>query len=120
MSDLDRIDAYLAAQPGANRALLAHVRDVVRTMCPDAVEVISYGMPGFRLHGRLLISYAGYKRHCALYPASGRVREVLGDALTPYLTEKATIRFAPDAPLPDDLLRRIVEARVAEVLGARG
>lgn len=120
MSDLDRIDAYLAALPGANRALLAHVRDVVRTMCPDAVEVISYGMPGLRLHGRLLISYAGYKRHCALYPASGSVREVLGDALTPYLTEKATIRFAPDAPLPDDLLRRIVEARVAEVLGARG
>ena len=108
------VDGYLAAQPEPQRAMLEHVRATVRDVCPDAVEVISYGMPGFRLDGRLLISYAGYKGHCALYPATGALKEALGEELTPFLAEKATIRFTPRRPLPDVLLRRIVKALASE------
>ncbi len=113
MSDL-AVDAYLAAQPDANRALLDHVRTVVHEVCPDAVEVISYGMPGFRLGDRLVLSFAGYKRHCALYPATEAMQAALGAELMPFLAERATIRFTAAQPLPDALLRRIVELLVAE------
>ena len=108
------VDAYLAAQPEPQRAQLERVRAMVREVCPDAVEVISYGMPGFRLDGRLLISYAGYQRHGSLYPATEAMKAALGEELAPFLTEKATIRFTVKRPLPDALLRRIVELLAAE------
>jgi uncharacterized protein YdhG (YjbR/CyaY superfamily) len=114
MDDLAAIDAYIAKQPAAQQAMLTQVRSEVRAACPDAVEVIAYAMPGFRLHGRLLLSYAGYRRHCAIYPASGRAVEALGEALAPFVTEKATIRFTPTHPLPVELLRRYVAVRIEE------
>jgi uncharacterized protein YdhG (YjbR/CyaY superfamily) len=120
MSDAAAIDAYIAAATEPHRVLLARVRGAVRDACPDATEAISYGMPAFRLHGRLLLSYAAYLRHCAVYPASGRVQEALGPDLAPFLAEKATIRFTVDRPLPDELLRRIVAVRVAEVAASDG
>jgi uncharacterized protein YdhG (YjbR/CyaY superfamily) len=113
MSD-PAVDTYLAAQPEANRVLLERVRATVADACPDAVEVISYGMPGFRVGGKLLISFAGYRRHCSLYPATAEMQAALGDELTPFLAEKATIRFSPRHPLPEPLLRRIVEILAAE------
>jgi uncharacterized protein YdhG (YjbR/CyaY superfamily) len=114
VSDAAAIDAYIAAAPETHRAVLTRVRTTIRDACPEAAEVISYGMPAFKLHGKLLLSYAAYKRHYAIYPASGRVQETLGAELTPFLTEKATIRFTDARPIPDDLLRRIVDIRVAE------
>jgi uncharacterized protein YdhG (YjbR/CyaY superfamily) len=114
------VDAYLSALDEPQRALLAQIRATVRELCPDAVEAIAYGMPGFRLGGRLLISYAGYKRHCAIYPASGRAVEALGEELAPFLAQKATIRFTAQHPLPDEVLRRYVAVRVEEVRAVGG
>ncbi len=114
------VDAYLGAIDEPQRALLVHVRATVHELCPEAVEVIAYGMPGFRLDGRLLLSYAGYKRHCAIYPASGAALEVLGEDLVPFLAQKATIRFTAQHPLPDEVLRRYVAVRVEEVRAAGG
>lgn len=114
------VDAYLSAIPAPQRALLANVRATVRELCPEAVEVIAYGMPGFRLADRLLLSYAGYKRHCAIYPASGQVLQELGAELAPFLAQKATVRFTVQRPLPDEVLRRYVAARVEEVRAAGG
>ncbi len=111
------VDAYVAALPEPHRGLLTHLRLLIREARPDAVEVISYRMPGFRLHGRLLLSYASYRRHCAVYPASAMAIDALGAALAPFVTEKATLRFTADRPLPDDLVRRFVEVRAAEVAG---
>jgi len=114
MDDIAAIDAHIAAQSEAHQTLLRQVRAAVKDVCPDAVEVISYAMPGFRLRGKLLLSYAGYKRHCAIYPASGMAIDALGADLAPFVTEKATIRFTAAHPLPDDVLRRYVEVRVRE------
>ena len=120
MSDAAAIDAYIAAATEPHRVLLARVRGAVRDACPDATEAISYGMPAFKLNGKLLLSYAAHQRHCAIYPASGRVQEALGTELAPFLAEKATIRFTAARPLPDELLRRIVEVRVAEAAESQG
>lgn len=115
MDESHAVDAYIAGLPEPQRSMMATVRRTVHEASPDAVEVVSYRMPGFRLRGKLLLSYAAYKRHCAIYPASGRVVEGLGAELRPFLAERATIRFTPAEPLPDDLLRRIVEIRRDEI-----
>lgn len=112
------VDEYLAGLPEVPRAALEHVRATVRAVAPEATESISYGMPTFRLGGRMLLSYAAFTRHCSLFPASADVMAALGDELAPYFTAKATLRFAPDAPIPTALVERIVAVRVGEVTSA--
>lgn len=118
MDESAAIDAYIAGLAEPHRSMLSEVRETIRDACPDAVEAISYKMPAFRLNGRLFIWYAGYKGHCAVYPASAMAMDALGDELSPFVTEKATIRFTAKKPLPADLLRRIVAVRVEETAAA--
>lgn len=115
MASPTSVDVYIAALPGERRGHMAQLRAAVRAAAPGAEEVITYKMPGLRLAGRLLVSYDAFARHYSLFPASDAVRAALGDELLPYLAGKGTIRFSADAPLPLDLVRRVVEARVAEV-----
>ena len=114
------VDAYLAALPEERRSPMEQLRAAVRAGAPDAEEVLTYRMPGLRLGGRFLVSYDAFARHYSLFPASDGVRAALGDELAPYLSGKGTIRFAADRPLPLDLVRRGVEARVAEVAAEAG
>jgi len=109
------VEDYLAGIPEVPRAVLEDVRAVLRETVPDGVESISYGMPTVKLGGRMLLSYAGFAKHCSLFPASGDVMAALGDELAPYFVEKATLRFSPSAPMPRDLLERVIAVRVVEV-----
>jgi uncharacterized protein YdhG (YjbR/CyaY superfamily) len=109
------VEAYLAGLADDRRAAIQTMRDTIRAAAPDAVETIAYQMPALRSHGgQFLVSYASFKRHYSLFPASGAVVEALGAELAPYLAGKGTIRFPADRPIPVDLLTRIVEIRVAE------
>jgi uncharacterized protein YdhG (YjbR/CyaY superfamily) len=108
------VDEYLAGIPDDQRAVLEHLRATIAAAAPDATEVISYEMPAFRDRGRFLVSYSAFKEHCSLFPASEGVQEALGEQLAPYLSGKGTIRFTVDAPLPDAMVTKIVEARLAE------
>ena len=109
------VDDYLAGIPEVSRTALEGVRGVLRESVPDAVETISYGIPTVKLDGKMLLSYAAFAKHCSLFPASGDVMAALGDELAPYFVEKATQRFPPSAPIPRDLLERVIAVRVAEV-----
>ena len=114
-----QVEAYLAALPEEMRTALSQVRAIIRAGAPHATETIAYDMPAFRDQGRFLLSYAAFKRHWSLFPASGAVREALGAELAPYLSGKATLRFSAGQPVPAELVERIVRIRVAE-LGAGG
>lgn len=108
------VEGYLAALPEAPRAALEKLRKTIKAAAPEATETISYQMPAFRLNGRFLVSYAAYKDHCSLFPASQRVREVCGDELKPYFSGKGTIRFTVDETLPTALVKKIMRARIEE------
>ena len=71
-------------------------------------------MPAFEQGGRFLVSYAAFKDHCSLYPASTAVREALGDELEPYFSGKGTLRFRADEPIPAALVKKIVRVRLEE------
>lgn len=102
---------YLAALPRDKRAALNKLRKTIRSTIPDAQEVISYQMPAFRLDDRIVLWYGAAANHCSLYP--GTVVADFSDELEDYETSKGTIRFSPDNPLPNPLLRKIVKACVA-------
>ena len=115
MATQPTVEAYLAALDEQQRAVLEVLRRTIQAAAPEATEGIAYDMPAFRLDGRLLVSYAAYRRHCSLFPASQAVRDALGDELKPYLSGKGTIRFRGEEPLPAALVTRIVEIRLAEI-----
>jgi len=48
---------------GGSRMLLELVRSTIRKALPDADEVISYQMPAYKLRGKIVVYFAGWKRH---------------------------------------------------------
>ena len=114
------VDEYLESLEPGDRAVVSHVFDVVRETLPDVEQGKSYGMPALLYRGKALIAVMRTKKHIGVYPFSGRVPEVVADALPGPEREalefdKGTIRFQPERPLPDDTIRAIVAARVAEI-----
>src|SRR5689334_6796235 len=92
-TSFESVDAYFAAQPEATRAALALVRGAIRKALPGAEEAISYQIPTFKLEGRPVIYFAGWKQHHSLYPASAALVEAFANELAPYEISKGTIRF---------------------------
>ena len=109
--------SYLATRPADQRAALAHLRGVIRDAAPGAAEVISYGIPAFRLgpRGKVIAGYAGMEAHCGLYFFEGDLVARFADRLSGYSTDKGTIRFSPQAPLPDALVHEMIAARLARI-----
>lgn len=109
----DEVDAYLAGVEEPKRSTLEAVRRSIRAVVPDADEGISYGMPAFRVDGQVVAGLAAFKKHLAYLPHSGSVLADLGDELSGYDRTSGSLHFAIDQPLPDDLVRRLVEAKLA-------
>ena len=115
MTEPSNVDEYMATLPDDKRAVMESMRVTIRAAAPEATEVITYKMPGFKSHGgQFLVSYDAFKQHYSLFPASDAVVQGLGAEIEPYLAGKGTIRFPASRPIPLDLLTRIVEIRVRE------
>lgn len=109
-------DDCLAGASPAQRAALEKVCKAIRAAAPDAEEGVSYGMAAFRLHGKPLAALAAFAEHCSYFPMSGAVVAVLKDDLKGYETSKGGIRFSANKPLPAALVRKLVKARIAEIV----
>lgn len=107
------IDEYLATLSSEKRAALAKLRAAIKSASPKAEECISYGIPTFRLGGRMLASFGAAAKHCAFYPGAYPLK-AHKDALKAYSIAKGTIRFQVDTPLPAALVRKLVKTRIAQ------
>jgi uncharacterized protein YdhG (YjbR/CyaY superfamily) len=107
---------YLARLCSEKRRALEKLREDIKAAAPKAEECMSYGIPGFRLDGKLLVSYGAAAKHCAFYP--GSIVQAFKKELKDYETNgKGTIRFPADKLLPPALVRKIVKARIAQQTG---
>lgn len=75
---------------------------------------MAYGMPAFFLK-KNLVGFAAHKEHCALYFFSGEFTEAHADWFVGFKTSKGGVQFTAEKPLPDELIERIVKARIEEV-----
>ncbi|MDR2475240.1 MAG: DUF1801 domain-containing protein [Bacteroidales bacterium] len=119
-AEIKTVDEYLAAFSDEIRVLLEQIRATVRQTAPEATESITFQMPTYKLKGKPLVYFAGYKRHIGFYPIPSGI-EAFKEELADYKQSgKGTVQFPHTKPLPLDLIRRIVEFRVWEVSGNQG
>ena len=109
------IDAYLAKVPASHRAALKRIRAIVRKAYPAAEEGFYYHLPAFRLHGKAFVAFRSSKAHCSLHPLSGTVLPSLQSKLAAFEWSRGTIRFTPQKPLPESLVRAILRVRVQQI-----
>lgn len=112
----ESIDAYLATLNEPQRSTLSALRRTICDIIPDAEETISYNMPGFRLHGKVVAGFAAFKNHVSYFPHSGSVIPALGDAVKDYDGNAGTLRFASDKALPKTLVKKLIDTRIQQVL----
>ena len=117
MADNSPVDTYLATLPPEQREALQRLRAQIAGIVPEALETISYGMPAFKLHGRFLVSFAGWKQHCSIYPLTDTFLEAHVNELMEFARTKGSLHFTPEAPLPDALVEGLVTARLADLEG---
>ncbi len=113
------IDAYLETLDGERRVMLARLRRTIRAILPDAVECFSYGMPAFRVGGRVVAGFQATARGGSYYPFSGSTLDALGDALGGFGRTKSALHFDAGRPLSAALVRKLLRTRLAELTRAR-
>ncbi len=109
---VDTVAAYIAAAPPRARAMLRQLRAAIRAVAPDAEEKLSYRMPYYAYHGRL-VYFAAFTNHVSLF-ILGRATTVFAKELARYRTSRGTVQFPIGAPIPVALVKRMVRARVKE------
>ena len=109
------VNDYIIAQPVEVRVLLEKLRHIIKSNAPEAEEVFSYGMPGYKFHG-MLMYFAAFKNHCSLFPGNATLINTFKEELQDYKTSRGTIQFTINNPLPASLVKKIVKIRRQENL----
>lgn len=109
------INEYIAGFPESVQGILEALRATIKEAAPGAEETISYAIPAFKLKGRMLVYFAGFKNHIGLYPAP-RGNEAFKKELSGYKGGKGTVQFPLNEPIPLPLVAKIVKFRAKENL----
>ena len=107
------VDDYIGSFPSDVQEKLQAVREAMRRGAPGTAEAISYGIPTFKLAGRYVIYFAGWKEHIAVYPIPN-LDDDLAQQVAPYQSGKGTLKFSLDKPIPYDLIERLAALALAQ------
>ncbi len=111
------IETYIGTFPADVQTVLETIRRTIGAAAPDAVEAIAYGLPAYKLGGKPLVYFGGFKNHIGLY-ATPTGHAAFADELSKYKQGKGSVQFPLDEPMPLDLITRIVQFRVNELRGS--
>ena len=113
----EEIDDYLASLEEPKRGTLAALRLSILDVIPEAEQCISYGLPAFRVQGKVIAGFGAFKNHLSYLPHSGSVFPELGEELSKYKTSSGALQFPVDVPLPNSLVKKLVTTRMRQALG---
>jgi len=108
------VDEYLLGIEEPKRATLETLRSTILEIVPEADQLISYGMPAFRVEGKTVAGFAAFRKHLSYLPFSGTVLSQLTDELEGYTMTKSALHFGVDEPLPKALVEKLIAVRRAE------
>jgi uncharacterized protein YdhG (YjbR/CyaY superfamily) len=109
----EQVDEYLRGVEEPKRTTLQTLRATILEIVPDAEQVISYGLPAFRVHGKSVAGFAAFKNHLSYVPFNGSVLPQLSEELEGYTMTKSSLHFDIDRPLPKPLVEKLIAARLA-------
>lgn len=112
------IEAYIGTFPADVQTVLETVRRTIREAAPDATETIAYDLPAYRLDGKPLVYFGGFKNHIGLY-ATPTGHSAFAEELSKYRQGKGSVQFPLSEPMPLDLITRIVQFRVDQLRGGK-
>ncbi len=112
---VEDVDEYLSAVDEPKRGTLEALRRTILEIAPEAEQVISYGVPAFRVQGKIVAGFAAFTDHLSYLPFSGSVLERLGDELRGYTMTKSTLHFPVDRPLPTRLVKKLMAVRLDQI-----
>ena len=112
------IDDYIKTFPPEVQSILQKMRRTIHTAAPGAAEAISYQMPTFKLNGKNLVHFAGWKNHIGFYPQPSGT-SAFQKELSPYNSAKGSVQFPLNKPIPFKLVEKIVKFRVKENTGKK-
>jgi uncharacterized protein YdhG (YjbR/CyaY superfamily) len=115
----EEVDEYLSRLDEPKRGTLESLRRSILKVVPDAEQGLSYRVPAFRVEGKVVAGFAAFKDHVSYLPFSGSVLAELDDQLEDYRMTKSSLHFDADRPLPDALVRQLIEVRLSEIHGDR-
>lgn len=109
------IDAYIAGLEEPKRGTLTTLRGTIEDILPDAEQGISYGMPAFKMHGKVVAGFAAFKNHLSYVPHSGSVVPALANELAGYTYTSGSLHFPVDRPLPGALVKKLIVVRMRQI-----
>lgn len=113
MKTFANVDEYIQEFEGETRERLSATRKLILDAAPQAEESISYGMPAYKVNGKPLVYFGGYKSHIGFY-ATPTGHKAFEKELSKYKQGKGSVQFPLDEPLPSKLITEIVLFRLAE------
>ena len=108
----ETVDQYIAAFPADVKKRMQQLRKTIKAGAPNADELISYQMPGYKYFG-MLVYFAAYKNHIGFYPGAGGLLEFYKE-LSSFKSAKGSVQFPHDEPIPYDIISKIVKFRVKQ------
>lgn len=111
------VEEYLRTIKPSQYAEYQRIDKIVRSIVPDADEVISYGVLTWKYKGKYLLYFGAYDTHMSVYPIGSELIESVGGELGDFvltratLKSKGTVQFTEDNPVPEALVRVVVESR---------
>ncbi|GGH12576.1 DUF1801 domain-containing protein [Sphingobacterium alkalisoli] len=110
---MNEVEKYILQFPEEVQYILRKVRTLVKDNAPEAEELITYGMPGYKTNKKPLVYFAAFKNHIGFYATPSGHSEFKDD-LAKYKQGKGSVQFPLDQPMPYELMERIVKFRVVE------
>ncbi len=110
----EEVDEYLRGVEEPKRSVLRTLRRTILDVVPEAEQVISYGVPAFRVRGETVAGFAAFKTHLSYLPFSGSVLGQLADELDGYTMTKSSLHLPADRPLPKTLVKKLIARRLAD------
>jgi uncharacterized protein YdhG (YjbR/CyaY superfamily) len=115
---VNEIDDYLEQLAEPKRSTLSRLRQTILDVVPDAEQCFSYGVPAFKVDGKVIAGFAAFKSHLSYLPHSGSVFPELTDVLSSYSKSSGALRFDIDTPLPREVVEKLIAVRIKQAFPA--
>jgi len=106
------VKKFYTSASSPHRETMLEMRSRILEIIPNADEVVSYGMPAFKVDGTVVAGLLANKSHVGYYPFSGSILKLFPEELAKYKTTLSAIHVPIDKPLTKGLLKKLIKARI--------